>query len=237
MSGAEAAVSFEYSLGPAVAPEFSHKSAGLAFALSLLVPGSGQIYCGKTVRGGIVLGVCVLALALLFGGAPLNVRGLGIVLALVLWVFSFLDAYFTAAEINAGQDAQVDVQNPRVAVILNLLTAGFGYFYLGERTKGTMIFAGTQILRFGLPRLAGFAGGVISLVLAVAQMLMAADAYRIARGQVREALGPEGVAARTSALKRPRLPMFVPVALACVSGAGFILLSVVGMAIDAARGH
>jgi hypothetical protein len=230
-------VSFEYSLGRIGAPNSSHKSAGLAFALSLLFPGSGQIYCGKTTRGGIVLGICVLALTLLFGSAPPNVRGSGIVLALVLWVFSFLDAYFTAAEINAGQDAQVDVQNPRVAVILNLLTAGFGYFYLGERKKGMVIFAGTQILRFGVPRLTGFAGGVISLVLAVAQMLLAADAYRIARVQLREALGPEGVEARTSALKRSRLPMFVPITLACVSAAGFILLSVVGMAMNAARGH
>ena len=35
------------------APEPRHKSAGLAFVLSLLVPGVGQLYCDKTGRGGM----------------------------------------------------------------------------------------------------------------------------------------------------------------------------------------
>jgi hypothetical protein len=55
---------------------------------------------------------------------------------LVLYVFSFLDAYYVAREINAGMDSLVDSNNPRVATTLNLLTNGFGYWYLGERTKG-----------------------------------------------------------------------------------------------------
>ena len=88
------------------------------------------------------------------------IRGYSIMIGLTMWIFSFLDAYFTAAEINAGQDAQVDVQNPRVAVVLNLLTAGFGYFYLGERTKGLAILVGTQIVRFQ-SRVTGFSGGVV----------------------------------------------------------------------------
>jgi len=49
--------------------------------------------------------------------------------------FAFLDAYFTALEINSGAGELIDAVNPRVAVVLNLLTAGLGYFYLGERTK------------------------------------------------------------------------------------------------------
>jgi hypothetical protein len=209
-----------------------HKSAGLAFAMSLLVPGSGQIYCGKTARGAVTLGFTLLGLVLCLAGDP-NMRGVGITLVLVLWIFSFLDAYFTAGEINAGEDAQVDVQNPRVAVTLNLLTAGFGYFYLGERTKGLAIFVGMQVARFTLPRVAGYFGGIITLVLLLLQVLMAADAYRIARAQLKEALGPrpEGSAAPTPS----RLPAFVPIALACVVGTGFVLLSVIGLAFLAAR--
>ena len=221
----------------ALAPEVRHKSAGLAFLLSALLPGVGQFYCGKGARGGVTLGFWLLGLVLWISGGRSDIGGAGLVLVLVLWIFSFLDAYFSAIEINSGQDVQVDVQNPRVAVTLNLLTAGFGYFYLGERTKGTMIFVGTQIMRFGVPRLTGYTGGVVSLGLIVLQMLTAADAYRIARLQLKEALGPEAVATPGATPAPSRLPAFIPIGLACLAGAGFILLSVVGMAIIAARGR
>jgi TM2 domain-containing membrane protein YozV len=181
----------------AFVPEVPHKSAGLAFLLSLLVPGVGQFYCGKTGRGGITMGFWLLGLLLCLAGPAQNAKGIGILLVLVLWTFSFLDAYFTAIEINRGQDGQVDVQNPRVAVTLNLLTAGFGYFYLGERVKGILVFVATQIVRFGIPQQTGYAGGVVALGLMVLQMLMGADAYRIARMQLKEALGPPRRAART----------------------------------------
>jgi hypothetical protein len=45
-----------------------HKSAGLAFALSALIPGVGQIYCGKTGRGGFTLAFWLLGLLLCFTG-------------------------------------------------------------------------------------------------------------------------------------------------------------------------
>jgi TM2 domain-containing membrane protein YozV len=173
----------------AFVPEASHKSAGRAFAQSLLVPGLGQFYCGKTGRGGVTLGFWLLGLLFAFSTRA-GLKGTGIMVISVLWIFSFLDAYFTAIEINRGQDAQLDGQNPRVAVTLNLLTAGFGYFYLGERRKGTVIFVATQVLRFGVPRLTGYVGGVVSLALVVVQMLMGADAYRIGRKQLKEPLDP-----------------------------------------------
>jgi TM2 domain-containing membrane protein YozV len=136
----------------AFVPQTPHKSAGLAFLLSLLLPGAGQFYCGKMGRGWITLGFWLLGLIGSFARSE-GLKGTGILLITVLWIFSFLDAYFTAIEINRGQDAQVDVQNPRVAVTLNLLTAGFGYFYLGERSKGIVIFVATQVVRFAVPRL------------------------------------------------------------------------------------
>ncbi|MGO9087121.1 MAG: hypothetical protein ACLQBK_18025 [Candidatus Sulfotelmatobacter sp.] len=216
----------------AFAPEPRHKSAGLAFGLSLLVPGAGQFYCGKTARGGVTLAFWLLGLVLSLSGGPSEVVGLGIGLMIVLWIFSFLDAYFTAIEINRGQDEQVDVQNPRVAVTLNLLTAGFGYFYLGERTKGITLFIVMQVSRFAIPK-TGFVGGAISLVLVVVQLLMAADAYRIARRQLKEALGPESAQPVAGGAPASRLPVQVPVALACLAAFGFIMLAVIGLAVGA----
>lgn len=215
----------------ALAPAAWHKSAGLAFLLSLILPGAGQFYCRKGARGWVTLGFWLLGCALCLS-PNLAARGTGLLLVFVLWTFSFLDAYFTAGEINSGEDAQVDVQNPRVAVTLNLLTAGFGYFYLGERAKGMAIFIGTQIVRFGVPRITGFAGGVVSLALLIIQMLMAADAYRIARAQLKEALGPEPSPIPATA---SRLPAFVPIGLACVASAAFLAMMIFGLAVNAAR--
>jgi len=163
-----------------------------------------------------------------------NLQGDGVLLVVVLWVFSFLDAYFTATEINSAQDAQVDAQNPRVAVTLNLLTAGFGYFYLGERAKGMAFFVGTQIVRFGVPRMTGYKGGIVSAVVVVVQVMMGVDAYFIARRQLKEALGPapeQPVPITTS-----RVPAFLPIGLACIVGAGFFMAMIVGLAFQAARG-
>lgn len=186
------------------APEPRHKSAGLAFALSLLIPGVGQLYCGKMGRGGITLAFWLLGLLFCFTGQT-QLVGMGAVVMFVLWIFSFLDAYFTAIEINRGQDEQVDVQNPRVAVTLNLLTAGFGYFYLGERTKGITLFIVMQASRLLFAQMTGFVGGAISATLVILQLLMAADAYRIARQQ--EKKKPWG----RRLLYRLRIPPLPPV--------------------------
>jgi len=212
-------------------PEPRHKSAGLAFGLSLLIPGAGQFYCGKIFRGGMTLAFWLLALLLTFAHLPTVITGQAVVVMLVLWIFSFLDAYYTAIEINQGQDDQVDVQNPRVAVTLNLLTAGFGYFYLGERTKGIVIFVVMQVSRFLLPS-GGFWGFWISLSLFVVQIVAAHDAYSIARRQVKESLGAaEATPPVANAAPASRLPAQVPIALACVLVAGFVVLGIVGLAL------
>ena len=213
----------------AFAPEPRHKSAGLAFAFSLLVPGTGQFYCGKAARGGLTLGFWLVGLILGLSRATTQILGLGILLMTALWIFSFLDAFFTAIEVNQGEDEQVDVQNPRVAVILNLLTAGFGYFYLGERTKGITIFVVTQVSRLAFSRTTGFANGLISASLIILQVAMAIDAYRIARRQLKEALGPEAAPVNPNAPPPSRLPVQGPVALACVLVFGLVVLIGIGL--------
>jgi len=88
-------------------PEPRHKSAGLAFVLSLLVPGAGQFYCGKTARGAMTLAFWLLALVVTFAPVPTTWLLRALIALPVLWIFSFLDAYFTAIEINRGQDQVV----------------------------------------------------------------------------------------------------------------------------------
>ena len=214
-------------------PEPRHRSAGLAFALSVLIPGAGQFYCGKMGRGGMTLGFWVLGLLFCFTRVS-NLVGLGILLMTVLWISSFLDAYFTAIEINRGIDDQVDVQNPRVALTLNLLTAGFGYFYLGERTKGITLFIVMQVSRLLFLKVTGLAGGVVSVSLLVLQLSMAADAYRIARRQLKETLVSEPVPAAVAA-PASRLPVHVPIALAGFLTFGFVVLAVIGLVLGAGR--
>jgi hypothetical protein len=213
----------------AFTPEPRHKSAGVAFGLSLLIPGLGQFYCGKTARGGATLGFWVLGLVICFCGLPVAVYGQALAVMLVLWIFSFLDAYFTAIEINRNQDDLLEGQNPRVAVTLNLLTAGFGYFYLGERTKGILLFVAMQVARLALPS-SGALGVWISLIAMVVQLAVALDAYRIARAQVKASLLAAGPAQpATNAVPASGLPEQVPVILACFVSLGSVVLVVVGL--------
>ncbi len=217
----------------AFVPEPRHKSAGLAFLLSLLLPGAGQFYCGKNRRGGMTLAFWLLGLIFCVARPSTAIVGESLFVMLVLWIFSFLDAYFTAIEINRGQDDLVDEENPRVAVALNLLTAGFGYFYLGERTKGLILFVAMQVARLVVPA-AGFWGVTIGLGLLVVQMLVAGDAYRISHRQLNQRLAQVEAPVQKTA-PASRLPVQVPVILACLLPVGFAVLVVIGLALGATR--
>ncbi len=218
----------------ALAPKKPHKSAGLAFLLSLIIPGSGQMYCGMP-RGFTILGVWVVSVLLTAFGAT-GAKGNGIVVGLVIWIFAFLDAYFTALEIDAGLDLEIDGQNPRVAATLNLLTAGLGYFYLGERAKGIILFLVANALKIVVGATSGYWQGVASLVSLVVGALMARDAWRIAHRQVREALGDQPELPISSSDRASRLPFYVPVGLATIATAGFLAIVVFGLAVSAVRG-
>lgn len=130
-------------------PQPVPKSPLLAFLLSLALPGAGQTYCGKTSRGLWTLAIFLPALALTVyftlqlgsqeGKVDALFWGLLLRITLFLYVFAFLDAFFTAREMTAGTDAFI-AESPRVAAILNLLTRGFGYFYLGQRKLALCCF-------------------------------------------------------------------------------------------------
>lgn len=98
------------------------RNPGLAFLLSLLMPGVGQLYNGQFVKGGIILGIMIVGFVLFLvlpGGSdfvynllaylvnPARVRGsvsgLQVFIAIVLlltWMYAFIDAPLSAAARN-----------------------------------------------------------------------------------------------------------------------------------------
>ncbi|HET8823580.1 MAG TPA: hypothetical protein VFM77_00515 [Terriglobales bacterium] len=217
--------------GASWAPEPRHKSAGLAFLLSFLLPGVGQLYCGKTSRGVTTIVFWVIGATLRMAG---DRSGMGLMLVIFLWVFAFLDAYFTALEINAGNDDQVDFQNPRVAATLNFLTAGLGYFYLGERTKGMVLFLVINSLKFVVGGTTGYWRGVVALLSMTVGIVMSVDAWRIATRRV-QVLTDNTSSPIAAPAKPSRLPAFVPIGIATLACAAFLALAVFGTAIIALR--
>ena len=209
------------------------KSAGLAWGLSMIIPGAGHFYCGTNLRGGLVLGFSVVGMfaflnsvAQVANGGEGFMAGVAVLLLPVLYVFGFVDAYFTALEINRGIDPLL-VDNPRVASVLNLLTRGFGYFYLGERAKGVVVFVGLgigQFAAFGR----GTMAGVVSLLIVLIGIGIAIDAYR---------LGRRSFEAQVAGMELPppappsRLPAFVPLLVGGVILGSLACLVLLGQAL------
>lgn len=118
------------------------RDAGKSFLLSLLYPGLGHWLIGKTTPAVWISAVFTIGVALFIdtavSGAGSGVAvfgGLGLRAAIFLYGFALVDSFLAAGEINRGEDPWVD-KKPRTAALLNLLTNGFGYFYLGSRFKG-----------------------------------------------------------------------------------------------------
>jgi TM2 domain-containing membrane protein YozV len=215
-------------------PGRRRKSAGIAFVLCLFIAGAGQVYDGKVGRGLITFLIFALALWVIIG-LGLNhgkeneeVWGLAVLAVLVLYIFSFLDGYFSACEINACSDTQVDVHNPRVAATLNLLTNGLGHVYLGEHRKGFVLFV-----------LLGTAERALSQALDSSPCTATADSSGYVIGclqagtqKLKEAQDVEPVAAamQDSTRFESGLPPAVPVSLACLLLLGLIGLAAIGLA-------
>jgi hypothetical protein len=103
---------------------------------------------------------------------------LGVLLrtAICIYLFAFFDAFRSAAEISSGRD-RVLPYNPRVAAVLNLTTRGFGYFYLGERKLGFIVFFGLLVV-MQITRAAGIPA--LDVLLEIVLVGMAVHAYRMA---------------------------------------------------------
>jgi TM2 domain-containing membrane protein YozV len=191
------------------------RSAGRAWLLSLLVPGSGQLYCGLARRGGLTLGAFVVAcgwaiVAPMVQADPTEALGMAGGVLLTLCAFASVDAYFTAGEINRGIDPSV-VDNPRVAAVLNVLTNGFGYLYLGEITKGVVFFVALWFAGRIARGLGGPGGAVLGVLVYAIGIGTAVHAYRI---------GSRSLASQIQMLALPpgktssRLPVVIPIVIA-----------------------
>lgn len=221
---------------PTFTPQPVLRNPGLAFLLSLLLPGLGQFYCRKNSRGAWTLVVFLIALGVniwltpMLAGTAGGVAALGravlLRVAVFLYVFAFLDAYFTAREMTAGTDPFI-AESPRIAAILNLLTRGFGYFYLGRRTAGFAIFFGhgifQQVISKNVSREDQSGGGLfMEAVLAG----LAIHAYGIARKREKEILATIEPSPQFAAMGG--LPSAVPIGLAVVFAAAYLGLACIG---------
>jgi len=157
----------------------------LAAVLSAFLFGAGQFYNKRLARGILVfLGVATGVFGLWYGGirfaedrmAGADLMLAGGVVAFPVWVFSVVDAWADAREINSGLGLLME-RNPRVAGLLNLLPRawGFGYVYLGHLRAGVGLFAAGFALHWAA---AGWHLPWVSAALLVLQAGTAVDAYR-----------------------------------------------------------
>jgi TM2 domain-containing membrane protein YozV len=221
---------------PMFPPQPVPRNPAIAFLLSLIFPGAGQIYCDKTSRGLWTLAIFFPSLAATvyftrqLGRPDGEFFGFfwGIVLRITvfLYVFAFLDAFFTAREMTAGTDAFI-AESPRVAAILNLLTRGFGYFYLGKRTLGFAVFFGLGIFQSVITQsttneLSAGRGFFLELV----QIGLAAHAYQMARERERQILATVQL---PPSLVSARQPAAIPVAFSLLLVAGYFAVAASGL--------
>ena len=161
---------------PPIQPEKRYSPA-LALILSLLFPGLGHFYLRFWRRGNWIIGLELLALLIVAVGNG-QLHAAAIISVPSIYLFAIIDAYFSAREWNAGVTDWLAGGNPRVVAILNLLTKGFGYFYLGDRTKGIVCFLAMSATQGALM----LHTNVWTRVLAISlQVAAAMDGYRVAR--------------------------------------------------------
>lgn len=208
------------------------RNSGIAFVLSLLLPGAGHIYCRKTRNGlltmaffaGALCCTLVLSSESLFWGIAARA-------ALILYVYAFLDAFFVSREINDGRDPYIVGNNPRIAAMLNLLTNGLGYFYLGERKKGLILFIGLRVLSSGFHNAAtGDVSRAAMAALELIYIVIAIDAYRLARKQLKQCFPDQAMDAfAVPAGSNVGLSSALPIALAIVISFNYLLLVTIGI--------
>jgi hypothetical protein len=154
-----------------------HRSPSIALALSMLFPGLGHLYIGLRRNAAWIIGFESLSILLLLFGAG-TLRANAVLAAPILYCFAMADAFFSAREWNAGVTPLMVGTNPRIAAVLNLLTKGFGYFYLGDRTKGILCFFIASAIQAAL--LIRTNAWTVILAITV-QIAIALDGYRVAR--------------------------------------------------------
>lgn len=193
------------------------KRPGLAWLLSLIIPGAGQLYCGMRTRAAWCFApFLITVIAGMFGPprSPTWSAYLAVILV-VVFLFAPLDAFYTAREMNSGKEWP-PYGNPRVAATLNLTTRGFGYWYLGERTKGWFWFIASFFLQSFTQELATATKTRLALFVPnLVLIFIAWDAYRIGK----RGLGPRPRSEPLTASGMTTLGLSGPVIAAADAGA------------------
>jgi hypothetical protein len=148
----------------------------LALLLSLVFPGLGHVYLRFWRSAAWIAGFELIFLLLIANGNGM-LHATAIISTPCLYLFSIIDAYFGAREWNAGVTGWMIGANPRVTAILNLLTKGFGYFYLGDRTKGIVCFLVMSVAQSALLLHTNIWTQTLAISL---QAAIALDGYRVA---------------------------------------------------------
>lgn len=98
-----------------------YRSPGGAFLWSLLIVGGGQIYNGQWGKGLLMMGLDVAAYVMIFSGVD-EVVLTGAVMAIVLPIWSMVDAPLTAAAMNRKAGFVLDFEPENKTVKL-------GYYF------------------------------------------------------------------------------------------------------------
>lgn len=178
---------------PATPPrKAERKNPTSAWLLSFFCPGAGQLYCRNEGRGLVTLILFWIAASVALSvKPPAPAWGIAVRYAMALWCFASLDAFFSAREVNTGIAPLIEGGNPRVAAILNLTTKGWGYFYLGKKREGIVIFLLLLAADGGFRTLKGHTRLWVSGIAELVMITLCVHGYVLARNQLKKVLPAE----------------------------------------------
>ena len=123
----------------------SNKEPWLAVTFSFLIPGTGQLYAGRTLKGLLICAVYCAACIFSYwsivetrGNVLLGLQAL--IFTVILLLANLYDAYRSAVKANDNEFERSRKQDkdPWLAVFLTNIVAGFGHFYLGRWLLGIL---------------------------------------------------------------------------------------------------
>jgi len=134
---------------PSLMAPAMQKEPWLAVSLSYALPGAGQIYTGKIVRGGLVLLATLAALTVGFWSLCSERGDVRLGLACLIgfglfWLFNCFDAHRCCRKANdpAFESARKQSKDPCLAAWLTLVFPGLGHFYARKRVRRLLVLAG-----------------------------------------------------------------------------------------------
>jgi signal peptidase I len=155
----------------------SNKEPWLAANLSLILPGIGQIYAGKSTKGYIIL--AIFSLLTIVGGwiiiSPTGDSRIGIAILIfsliLLPIWNLFDAYYSARSKNSMEFESLRKQSKDfwLAIFLSRYIPGLGHAYLGKWLYGIIL----AIFFFLLPILSTSAPDLLGIALRIILDLVA----------------------------------------------------------------